>query len=108
MDNLQVSNGVMHWNIPFLRAVQDWDVDMVLAFFGMYFLKWRQGGENCIRWIPSKRKKFEVRSFFMSYIFRGFLLFLGGVFGKLKYLCVRVFYFIFCVEGSFWEDCDLS
>jgi hypothetical protein len=37
---------------------------VVLAFFGMlYSLKWRQGGEDCIRWIPSKRK-FKVRTFF--------------------------------------------
>jgi hypothetical protein len=73
----------MHWNVPFLRVVQDWEVELVLAFFGMlYSLKWRQGGEDCIRWIPSKRKKFEVRSFFSwSYIFRGFFLFLGGVSG---------------------------
>jgi len=38
---------------------------VVLDFFGMlYSLKWRQGGEDCIWWIPSKRKKFEVWSFF--------------------------------------------
>jgi hypothetical protein len=37
----------------------------VIAFFGkLYYLKWRQDGENCTRWIPSKRKKFEVRFFF--------------------------------------------
>jgi hypothetical protein len=57
MDNLQVSNGVMHWNVPFLRVVQDWEVEVVLASFGMlYSLKWRQGGEDCIWWIPSKRR----------------------------------------------------
>jgi len=106
MDNLQVSNGVMHWNIPFLRAVQDWDVDMVLAFFGMYFLKWRQGGENCIRWIPSKRKKFEVRSFFMSYIL-GVSSFPRRSIRKVK-VPLRASFFFSCVEGSFWEDCDLS
>jgi hypothetical protein len=61
---------------------------VLLAFFGMlYSFRWRQGGEDCIRWIPSKRKKFEVQSFFMSYLFQGFLLFPGGVPGKLKFLC---------------------
>jgi hypothetical protein len=37
----------------------------VLAFFGvLYSLKWRQCSEDCIRWISSKRKKFEMRLFF--------------------------------------------
>jgi hypothetical protein len=65
MDNMQGSNGVIQWNVPFLRVVQDWEVEVTLAFFGMlYSLKWRQGGEDCIWWIPSKRKKFEVQLFF--------------------------------------------
>jgi hypothetical protein len=33
----------------------------VLAFFGVL---WRQGSEDSIRWIPSKRKKLEVRLVF--------------------------------------------
>jgi len=51
--------------VSLVRSVQDWEVDLVLAFFGvLYSLRWRQGSEDCIRWIPSKRKKFEVRPFF--------------------------------------------
>jgi metal-sulfur cluster biosynthetic enzyme len=54
MDNLQVSNGFMKWNVHFLRAVHDWEVEVVLAFFGMlYSLKWRQGGEDCTQLLYS-------------------------------------------------------
>jgi hypothetical protein len=71
----------------FCQIYQDWEVDLVLAFFGvLYSLRWRQGSEDCIRWIPSKRKKFEVRSFFHELSTSGGSFFLGGVFGKLKSL----------------------
>jgi hypothetical protein len=31
----------------FIFFVQDWEVDLVLAFFGvLYSLRWRQGGED--------------------------------------------------------------
>jgi hypothetical protein len=37
----------------------------VIAFFNvLYSLQVRQGGENSIWWIPSKRQKFEVWSFY--------------------------------------------
>jgi hypothetical protein len=41
----------------------------VIAFYDLlYSLKLRQGGEDRIWWIPSKRRKFEVRSFFQGII----------------------------------------
>jgi hypothetical protein len=49
--------------VSFFRSVQDWKVDLVLAFLEVLH-SLRQGSEDCIRWIPSKRKKFEVNSFF--------------------------------------------
>jgi hypothetical protein len=49
-DNMMSSNGVIQWNVSFVRSVQDWEVDLVLAFFGvLYSLRWRQGSEDCIR-----------------------------------------------------------
>ncbi len=65
MDNLLSSNGVIQWNVSFVKAVQDWEVDLEFAFFGvLYSFRWRQDSEDCFRWTPSKRKRFEVRSFF--------------------------------------------
>jgi hypothetical protein len=39
----------------------------VIAFFDLlYFLRLKQDGEDRIWWIPSKRRTFEVRSFFQE------------------------------------------
>jgi hypothetical protein len=32
-DNMSSTNGVIQWNVSFVRSVQDWEVDLVLAFF---------------------------------------------------------------------------
>jgi hypothetical protein len=40
---------------------------LVTSFFDLlYSIKLRQGGEDKICWIPSKKQKFEVRSFYHS------------------------------------------
>jgi hypothetical protein len=45
--------------------VHNWEVELVTAFFNvLYTLKARQDSEDSIWWIPSKRQKFEVRSFY--------------------------------------------
>jgi hypothetical protein len=97
VDNMLSSNGVIQWNVFFVRSVQDWEVVLVLAFFEeLYSFRRRQGSDDYIWWIPSKRKKFEVSLFFqeLSNSGGGVILFLGGVFGKLKSpLRVRFFFF---------------
>jgi hypothetical protein len=45
--------------------IRDWEVDLVSSFFELlYSLKGRQGCEERICWIPSKRRKFEVKSYY--------------------------------------------
>ena len=52
------SNGVIQWNESSVKVVQDWEVDLVLPFFGvLYSFRWRQESEDCIRWIPFKEKE---------------------------------------------------
>jgi hypothetical protein len=64
-DHMQFRNGNLQWNIFFTRPVHDWEVDLVSSFFELlYSLRVRQGGEDRICWIPSKRRKFEVRSYY--------------------------------------------
>jgi hypothetical protein len=42
-------------------------VDCVIAFYGLlYSLRLKQDGENRTWWIPSKRRKFEVRPFYQE------------------------------------------
>jgi hypothetical protein len=64
-DHMQLSNGSIQWNVPFLRAVQDWEVEAVTVFFGkLYAFRRRMGVTDCMLWNPSKRNIFEVKSFF--------------------------------------------
>jgi hypothetical protein len=55
-------------NLSFIKPMQDWEVDLVHLIL-LYSLRLRQGGEDKICWIPSKRRKFEVRSFIMRCLF---------------------------------------
>jgi hypothetical protein len=62
---MQFREGNIHWNVIFTRPVQDWEVEVVLSFFEMlYSFKVRQGDVDRIGWSPSKRSKFEVKSFY--------------------------------------------
>jgi hypothetical protein len=36
VDNKLFSNGVIQCNVPFVRTIQDWVVDLVLAFLVCY------------------------------------------------------------------------
>lgn len=70
MDNMQVCNGVIRQNVSFLRVIQDWEEDVVLTFVGvLHSLRRRQGGEHCIWWIYSKRKKFDELSTSRGFFF---------------------------------------
>jgi hypothetical protein len=65
-DHLQFSNG-NSVEFIFYQTCADWEVELVTAFFNvLYSLRVRQGGEDSIWWIPSKRRKFEVRSFYQA------------------------------------------
>jgi hypothetical protein len=64
-ENMQRQNGNILWNILFTRPVHDWEVEVVSRFFEMlYSLKLRYEGEDKICRIPSRRKSFEVKSYY--------------------------------------------
>lgn len=45
--------------------MQDWEVELVTEFLNvLYSHRTRQGDADGIWWMPSKRQKFEVRSFY--------------------------------------------
>jgi hypothetical protein len=91
---MQFWNGNIHWNIFFTRPVHDWEVEVVSVFFELlYSQRVRQGGEDKICWIPSKRKSFEVKSYYQVLSTPVSSLFLGRVFGKLR-LPSRVAFFV--------------
>jgi hypothetical protein len=90
-DHMQITNEEIHWNVQFFREVQDWEVEVVLAFYSkLYETRRHVGRVDWICWTPSKRKCFEVSSFSVCFpLFRigtrwGVLLSHGRAFGKLK------------------------
>ena len=65
VENMQINNGIIHWNILLTRPMQDWEVDEVARFFELlYYQKVRYGDEDKICWIPLKRKSFKVKSYY--------------------------------------------
>jgi hypothetical protein len=62
-DHLQFRNGNIH--CFFTRPAYDWEVEVVSSFFELlYSQRVRQEGDGRICWIPSKRKLFEVKSYY--------------------------------------------
>jgi hypothetical protein len=64
-ENMDIANGVIHWNVMFIRPVHDWEMEKVSRFFELlYSQQVKHGGVDKICWIPSKRKNFEVKSYY--------------------------------------------
>jgi hypothetical protein len=62
VDNMQLREGTIKWNVMFTRLVQDWEVKVVISFFErLYSFQIIHGKEDRIVWSPSKRGKFEVK-----------------------------------------------
>jgi hypothetical protein len=56
-DLVQLSNNSQQWNVSFIRAVDDWEVELVTWLFNLlYSLSLGRGGKNRMCWIPSKYK----------------------------------------------------
>ena len=88
---MQIMNEEAHWNVPFCRAAQDWEVEVAVTFYAkLYETRRHNGGVDCIWWIPSKRKLFEVRLSSVCFLFLrrdtrwGAILSHGRVYGRLK------------------------
>jgi hypothetical protein len=55
-DHMQSFTGNIQWNISFTRPMHDWEVDLVTSFFDLlYSIRLRQGGEDKMCWISSKK-----------------------------------------------------
>jgi hypothetical protein len=56
-----VSIETVHWDINFIRFVHDWEV----SFFNvLYSARVGREGEDRLCWTSSKRRSFEVKSFY--------------------------------------------
>jgi hypothetical protein len=64
-DNFIWRNGVVEWNVIFVHAIQDWEMDVISPFFELlYSCKISQGNVDRIQWSHSKKGIFKVKSFY--------------------------------------------
>jgi hypothetical protein len=64
-DNFQWIDGIIEWNVIFMRPIQDWEMELVLAFFAwLYSFMFRHGEIDRISWSPSRKGHFEVKLFY--------------------------------------------
>jgi hypothetical protein len=64
-DNRECLNGSVQWNVTFIRRVHDWEVEALASFYTLLYshtMRWE--GEDRMWWIPSRKGKFEVSSFY--------------------------------------------
>jgi hypothetical protein len=63
--NMDLSSGIIHWNIIFICLAHDWEVEMLASFYSLlYSFRGRRGGVDKLWWIPSHKGIFDIRSFY--------------------------------------------
>ena len=56
-ENMETPNGLLHWNVLFIRPMHDWEFGVITRFLVLlYSQKIRVGGKDKICWIPSKSR----------------------------------------------------
>uniref|UniRef100_A0A7N2KVU8 Thioredoxin domain-containing protein n=1 Tax=Quercus lobata TaxID=97700 RepID=A0A7N2KVU8_QUELO len=64
-DLMKFSNGVLHWDLSFIRVIQDWELDSLSNFMeSVYGVLLRGVGKDKICWMPAKKMSFEVGSYY--------------------------------------------
>jgi hypothetical protein len=64
-DHLKLSGAFHKWNVNFLRAAHDWEVNHFILFFNLlHSFRLRQDDEEKLCWIHSKRGLFDVKSYY--------------------------------------------
>jgi hypothetical protein len=62
---LQFLNGSPQWNVKFVRAAHDWELEFFTLFFHqLYSIILKLDGVDKLCWNPSKKKLFDLRSFY--------------------------------------------
>ena len=75
MDNHDSLSGSHQWNVRFLCSLNDWEVEDLASFYSFLYSYTLGGGADKIWWVPSRKGKFEVRSFYNILISNVSLLF---------------------------------
>jgi hypothetical protein len=65
VDHMDYSSSSLQWDVSFVRAAHDWELDTVASFFTvLYSFRGRRKEEDKLWWIPSCKGKFDVRNFY--------------------------------------------
>jgi len=63
--HLILKNVSFQWDVRFIRAAHDWEVDVLASFFTLlYSIRLDRDGKDKLWWSPSRKGKFDVRSFY--------------------------------------------
>jgi hypothetical protein len=65
-DNLDSVSGSRQWNISFVRSLNDWEVDNLASLYSLMYSYNLGGGADKIWWVPNKKGKYEVRSYYIT------------------------------------------
>jgi hypothetical protein len=63
-DNSDLVSGSRQWNISFVRSLNDWEVEELASLYSLLYSYNLGGGADKIWWVPNKKGKFEVKSFY--------------------------------------------
>jgi hypothetical protein len=69
-DNIDLSSGSRKWNVSFLRSLNDWEVDDLVLFHSLLYSHNLDGGVDRIWWVPDRKGKYVVKSFYNVLISR--------------------------------------
>jgi hypothetical protein len=64
VDNFNSVSGSHQWNISFVKSLNDWEVDDLTSFYSLLYSYNLGGGVDKIWWVPNRKGKFEMRSFY--------------------------------------------
>jgi hypothetical protein len=71
-ENLESLGGSIQLDVSFIREAHDWEVDVFASFFQMLgSTKVNMERADCLKWVPSKKGVFRVKSFFGSMMCAG-------------------------------------
>ena len=64
-ESMQIQGSSIHWDVVFIRAVKDWELESVVSFQDLlYSCSITRGGLDSLHWKLSRNRKFEVKSFY--------------------------------------------
>jgi hypothetical protein len=63
--NLDLSSGSHKWDVSFIRAAHDWEMDVLASIFNLlYSNRMRREGEDKLWWAHSNKGMLDVGSFY--------------------------------------------